>query len=160
MTGITASPQPPASIDPCQGSTYLAAKVDHTVYLLGSPAWIDTQLETGLSNKQKQQISELQVEGKTVMVLSTEQEVLLCIAVADELREHDVGERLVEVDSRRQCIHDVLSREISSIVVKKPVVGKRVHHWAWSPNFVVSALFKPVSIEDQRTVVRTSGFPV
>lgn len=65
----------------------IQAKVDHTVYLLGSPAWIDTQLETGLSNKQKQQISELQVEGKTVMVLSTEQEVLLCIAVADELRE-------------------------------------------------------------------------
>ena len=45
------------------------------------------KLHGSIPNDRKEKITELQTQGKTVMVLGTETEILLFIAVADEMRE-------------------------------------------------------------------------
>ena len=66
------------------------AKVDHQLYYIGNPKlWADLQIT--LAENIKEQISRLQAAGKTVMIMGTEQEVLLLIAVADEIRAESKG---------------------------------------------------------------------
>ncbi len=55
-------------------------------YYVGSPSLFEEILENGLSNEQKETISQLQEQGKTVMAAGTSSKVLGLIAVADELR--------------------------------------------------------------------------
>ncbi len=55
-------------------------------YYVGSPSLFEEILENGLSNEQKETISQLQEKGKTVMAAGTSAKVLGLIAVADELR--------------------------------------------------------------------------
>lgn len=62
------------------------AKVDHQMYYVGSPNLFEELHGTILADR-KQTITEMQMQGKTVMVLGTEKELLLLIAVADEVRE-------------------------------------------------------------------------
>lgn len=63
------------------------AKVQGTLYYVGSPALFNELLPNGLSEDQSDLILQLQTQGKTVMVLGTEMEALALIAVADEVRE-------------------------------------------------------------------------
>ena len=45
------------------------------------------ELHGSIENDREQKITEMQTQGKTVMVLGTEKEILSFIAVADEMRE-------------------------------------------------------------------------
>lgn len=69
--------------------------VNNVLYYIGSPSLFE-ELHGNLDRTTKEKISQLQAEGKTVMVLGTEKEILSLIAVADELRESsiDVIEKL------------------------------------------------------------------
>ena len=62
------------------------AKVNNQMYYVGSPNFFE-ELHGSIPNDRKEKITELQIQGKTVMVLGTETEILSFIAVADEMRE-------------------------------------------------------------------------
>ena len=62
----------------------ITGSVEDRVYFIGSPQLFE---EYNLVTEIKKQISNLQEEGKTVMVFGTEANVLALIAVADEIRE-------------------------------------------------------------------------
>jgi Zn2+/Cd2+-exporting ATPase len=75
-------------------------KVNGNLYYIGSPKLFTELKASNLSQDKLNQIEELQKQGKTVMVLGTEQQVLAFIAVADEVRHsgkdviqklHDLG---------------------------------------------------------------------
>lgn len=60
--------------------------MDGRLYYVGSPKLFE-ELHSNMKAETKQRIEGLQKQGKTVMVLGTEQQVLALIAVADEVRE-------------------------------------------------------------------------
>ena len=62
------------------------AKVNNQMYYVGSPNLFE-ELHGSIPNDRKEKITELQIQGKTVMVVGTEKEILSFIAVADEMRE-------------------------------------------------------------------------
>jgi len=62
------------------------AEVQNELYYVGSPKLFE-ELHGSIESDRKQKITEMQTEGKTVMVLGTEKEILSLIAVADEMRE-------------------------------------------------------------------------
>ena len=62
------------------------AKVNNELYYVGSPNLFE-KLHGSISSERIEKIVEMQTQGKTVMVLGTEEEILLLIAVADEIRE-------------------------------------------------------------------------
>ncbi|MBK1963316.1 cadmium-translocating P-type ATPase [Listeria ivanovii subsp. londoniensis] len=62
------------------------AKVNNVMYYVGSPNLFE-ELYQSIESDRKQKITEMQTQGKTVMVLGTEEEILSLIAVADEMRE-------------------------------------------------------------------------
>lgn len=62
----------------------ITGSVEDRVYSIGSPQLFE---EYNLATEIKKQISNLQGEGKTVMVFGTEANVLALIAMADEIRE-------------------------------------------------------------------------
>ncbi|WP_153127035.1 heavy metal translocating P-type ATPase [Peribacillus tepidiphilus] len=63
------------------------ALVNGKLYYIGSSKLFEELENVAVSQEMKQQILALQNEGKTVMVLGTDQEALAFIAVADEVRE-------------------------------------------------------------------------
>ena len=62
------------------------AKVNNEMYYVGSPNLFE-ELHGNIESDRKEKITEMQTQGKTVMVLGTEKEILSLIAVADEMRE-------------------------------------------------------------------------
>lgn len=74
------------------------ASVNGVIYYVGSPNLLE-ELHQGIKKELNEQINTLQTQGKTVMVLGTEQEILSLIAVADEMRESskEVIRRLHEI---------------------------------------------------------------
>ncbi|MCB6946199.1 HAD family hydrolase, partial [[Eubacterium] rectale] len=56
------------------------------MYYVGSPTLFE-ELHGSIENDKKQKIEKMQTQGKTVIVLGTEKEILSFIAVADEIRE-------------------------------------------------------------------------
>lgn len=64
----------------------IKAIVNGVLHYVGSPNLFEELHET-IDHDKMQQITELQQQGKTVMVLGTESEILSLIAVADEMRE-------------------------------------------------------------------------
>ncbi len=63
------------------------ARVNGEMYYIGSPTLFGELNATGVTNDISSQIDALQKQGKTVMVLGTEKEILALIAVADEIRD-------------------------------------------------------------------------
>lgn len=61
------------------------AIVENTVYFIGNPRLFEEMLV--ISSELKKQIESLQLQGKTVMLIGTKQEVKGLIAVADQVRE-------------------------------------------------------------------------
>lgn len=61
------------------------AKINNQTYYVGSPN-LFKDLHGFLSNNQKQIMQEMQRQGKTVILLGTDQQILLLIAVADQVR--------------------------------------------------------------------------
>lgn len=62
------------------------AKVNNEMYYVGSLNLFE-ELHQTIESTIKERITRMQTEGKTVMVLGTEKEILSLIAVADEMRE-------------------------------------------------------------------------
>ncbi len=62
------------------------AKINNEIYYVGSPNLFE-ELHGNIQNDRMQKIREMQTQGKTVMILGTEKEILSLIAVADEMRE-------------------------------------------------------------------------
>ncbi|MER2127859.1 heavy metal translocating P-type ATPase [Solibacillus sp.] len=63
------------------------ANVNQILYYVGSPNLFEETLQNGIEASIKETLSELQLQGKTVMLLGTEKEILSLIAVADEVRD-------------------------------------------------------------------------
>ncbi|MFS0873640.1 MULTISPECIES: heavy metal translocating P-type ATPase [Paenibacillus] len=95
------------SVDHFQSITGKGAKasVGQQQYYIGSPKLFD-ELEADVSGTIREQIVKLQMQGKTVMVLGTHQEVIALVAVADAVR-----------DSSKAVIS-----ELHSIGVKKTIM--------------------------------------
>lgn len=62
------------------------AKVNNDTYYVGSPNLFE-ELHSSIETSIKEEITRMQTEGKTVMVLGTDKKILSLIAVADEMRE-------------------------------------------------------------------------
>ncbi|KNH18140.1 cadmium transporter [Priestia megaterium] len=62
------------------------AKVNNDMYYVGSPNLFE-ELHSSIETSIKEEITRMQTEGKTVMVLGTDKKILSLIAVADEMRE-------------------------------------------------------------------------
>jgi Zn2+/Cd2+-exporting ATPase len=69
--------------------------INKQLYSIGSPGWFNDLMTTDVLNK----IHSLQKQGKTVMVLESEQKILALFAVADEVRKQsrDVIEKLYKI---------------------------------------------------------------
>ncbi|AGK52518.1 cadmium efflux P-type ATPase [Bacillus sp. 1NLA3E] len=67
-----------------------------TSYYVGSPKLFEELFEDGIKGSIRTEISSLQDQGKTVMILGNESQVLAIIAVADEVREtsHEIIQKL------------------------------------------------------------------
>lgn len=65
----------------------IEAEVDGMNYYLGSPQWLVQQCSHRLSEHQNRQIQQLQDQGKTVILLGTEQKLLALFAIRDEVRD-------------------------------------------------------------------------
>lgn len=81
----------------------IKAKVGSIFYFVGSPRLFDELLPLGMERDILSQIESLQLQGKTVMVLGTEQQVLALIGVADAERENSkvVIEKLHQMGIRK-----------------------------------------------------------
>ncbi|MBP1940670.1 Cd2+/Zn2+-exporting ATPase [Bacillus luteolus] len=64
----------------------IKATINNTIYYVGSPN-LFRELHQTINKETEEQIIALQSEGKTVMVVGTDQEIYSLIAVADEIRE-------------------------------------------------------------------------
>lgn len=62
------------------------ATINGVLYYAGSPNLFE-ELHNGMESNIQKQIADLQTQGKTVMILGTASEILLLIAVADEIRD-------------------------------------------------------------------------
>lgn len=65
----------------------IVGKIAGTKYYVGSPSFIHEQLEGGLATVFREKITVLEEQGKTVMAVSSSQQFLALVAVADEIRE-------------------------------------------------------------------------
>jgi len=72
-------------------------------YYIGSPKLFEEFPGSGFSKEQEQLVRTLQAQGKTVMAVGTEHEILAVIAVADEVRESgkEVVRRLHQLGIRK-----------------------------------------------------------
>lgn len=66
----------------------IKGKVNNKMYYVGSPNLFEEILSDGIPSNLDEMISELQIQGKTVMVAGTPTEILALLAVADEVREN------------------------------------------------------------------------
>ena len=64
----------------------IKAKVNNQMYYVGSPNFFE-ELHGSIPNDRKDKITELQIQGKTVMVVRNRKRNSSFIAVADEMRE-------------------------------------------------------------------------
>lgn len=65
------------------------AFINNKVYFIGSPTLFEEMLS--ISSELKEQIKALQLQGKTVMLIGTRQEILGIIAVADQVRKSSLS---------------------------------------------------------------------
>ena len=104
------------------------AKVNNEMYYVGSPGLFEELLPNGIQSKIKEQITTLQTQGKTVMILGTEKEILALIAVADEIREsskevirklHQVGiEKTVMLTGDNQRTAEAIGKQVGVSDIK------------------------------------------
>lgn len=104
------------------------AKVNNAMYYVGSPGLFEELLPNGIQSEIKEQITALQTQGKTVMALGTEKEILALIAVADEIREsskevirklHQVGiEKTVMLTGDNQRTAEAIGKQVGVSDIK------------------------------------------
>ncbi|EZP78609.1 cadmium-transporting ATPase [Parageobacillus genomosp. 1] len=104
------------------------AKVNNAMYYVGSPGLFEELLPNSIQPEIKEQITTFQTQGKTVMALGTEKEILALIAVADEIREsskevirklHQVGiEKTVMLTGDNQRTAEAIGRQVGVSEIK------------------------------------------
>jgi len=104
------------------------AKVNNAMYYVGSPGLFEELLPNGIQSEIKEQMTTLQTQGKTVMALGTEKEILALIAVADEIREsskevirklHQVGiEKTVMLTGDNQRTAEAIGKQVGVSDIK------------------------------------------
>ncbi|AKU25252.1 heavy metal translocating P-type ATPase [Geobacillus stearothermophilus] len=104
------------------------ARVNNEMYYVGSPGLFEELLPNGIQSEIKEQITTLQTQGKTVMALGTEKEILALIAVADEIREsskevirklHQVGiEKTVMLTGDNQRTAEAIGKQVGVSDIK------------------------------------------
>ncbi|WP_459979277.1 heavy metal translocating P-type ATPase [Paenibacillus sp. YK5] len=102
-------------------------KVDGQLYYMGSPK-LFSELQTSIDKEILTQIGELQNQGKTVMLLGTEENILALIAVADEVRDssqhvihklHELGmKKTVMLTGDNQATADAIGKRLGIAEVK------------------------------------------
>jgi Cd2+/Zn2+-exporting ATPase len=103
------------------------ASVDGQLYFIGSPKLFD-ELRSGIIDTARERIRTLQTQGKTVMVLGTQQEVLAFIAVADTVRDsskavieelHSIGvQKTIMLTGDNQATADAIGNQLGVDEVK------------------------------------------
>ncbi|ARR10799.1 heavy metal translocating P-type ATPase [Paenibacillus bovis] len=103
------------------------AKVNGELYYVGSPK-LFVEIHSSMKAEMNQRIESLQKQGKTVMVLGTEQQVLALIAVADEVRDsskdvigqlHDIGiKKTIMLTGDNQATAEAIGHRLSVTDVK------------------------------------------
>jgi len=104
------------------------AKINKELYYIGSPNLFKDLHKTKIESTIREQIARMQREGKTVMVLGTEKEILSLIAVADEIREsskevirklHLIGiEKTIMLTGDNQRTAEAIGKEIGVSDIK------------------------------------------
>jgi len=112
------------------------AKVNNAMYYVGSPGLFEELLPNGIQSEIKEQITTLQTQGKTVMALGTEKEILALIAVADEIREsskevirklHQVGiEKTVMLTGDNQRTAEAIGKQVGFPILK-PIYFQKIN---------------------------------
>ncbi len=105
----------------------LKATIKDTIYYVGNPALFE-ELHGKMESARKQKITQLQTQGKTVMILGTDKEILSLIAVADEVREsskqviqelHEIGiEKTVMLTGDNKITAEAIGHEIGVSDIK------------------------------------------
>ncbi len=105
----------------------LKALIKNEVYFVGSPTFFE-EVNKGLVTKQQEKIAELQSQAKTVMIVGTEEKILLLIAVADKPREssskiirklHAVGiEKTIMLTGDNQRTANAIGKEVGVTEIK------------------------------------------
>lgn len=103
------------------------AKVNGELYYVGSPK-LFAELHSDMKVETNQRIEALQKQGKTVMVLGSEQQVLALIAVADEVRDsskdvikqlHEIGiKKTIMLTGDNQATAEAIGRRLNVTDVK------------------------------------------
>ena len=102
------------------------AKVNNEMYYVGSPNLFE-ELHQTIESTIKERITRMQTEGKTVMVLGTEKEILSLIAVADEMREtskevisklNHIGIETVMLTGDNQRTAEVIGKQVGVSDIK------------------------------------------
>jgi len=102
-------------------------KVDGQLYYMGSPK-LFTELHSSIDKEALKKIDELQNQGKTVMLLGTEEKILALIAVADEVRDssknviqklHDLGiKKTIMLTGDNKATADAIGKRLGIAEVK------------------------------------------
>lgn len=102
-------------------------KVGGQLYYIGSPK-LFTELHSSMDKEALKQIDELQNQGKTVMVLGTEETIQALIAVADEVRDssknvlqklHDLGiKKTIMLTGDNKATADAIGKRLGIAEVK------------------------------------------
>lgn len=100
----------------------ITARVNGDVYYMGSPRWFAELLPPDRMETMRSAVEALQGQGKTVMMLGTEEQALLLIAVADRVRPssrdalgrlHGLGiEKTVLLTGDNQATAEVIGTEL------------------------------------------------
>lgn len=102
------------------------ATVENKIYFIGSPNLFEEMFN--LPSSVHEEVKQLQVQGKTVMLLGTQQEIMGLIAVADQVREsssnviqklHKIGiQKTVMLTGDNQATGQAIGREVGLSEVK------------------------------------------
>jgi Cd2+/Zn2+-exporting ATPase len=79
------------------------ASLNGTLYYVGSPDWFAEILPNGIPSDIRDKVKSYRCQGKTVVLLGDEKEVLALAAIADEIRDHskEAVERLHKLGIKR-----------------------------------------------------------
>lgn len=114
------------------------ASVNGETYFVGSPHLFAEMLPTSMTSEMTKDIEALQVQGKTVMVLGTKEEILAIIAVADELRTsskaviqklHEIGiEKTVMLTGDNQRTAEAIGKALGVTEIKADLLPEDKLH--------------------------------
>jgi Cd2+/Zn2+-exporting ATPase len=103
------------------------ATVGGHLYFIGSPKLFD-ELKANVTKAVREQIFNLQAQGKTVMVLGTQEKVLALIAVADAVRDsskavikelHNIGvKKTIMLTGDNQATADAIGKQLGVVEIK------------------------------------------